>query len=583
MTPLPERLLRGTVALALALTTVLGLSAPPASAAVPDVSATVGADCSLGRLHLVLDNGSTAPQTFTVTWPGRSGSPWTRAVAPGDSALLQWTVAPGTPYTLRTTTPTGYDGTQSGLFHCGGGMSALTSLDCTGGRLQLVLENRTTAAKTFTVTWPGRSGSPWTQTVAAGGNALRYWTVPAGTPYSLRTTASGFDHTQTGIARCGLETGTPQMNTTTLLNTGTAITGLNGPNGHYTGTAASVRIPGMAVTNDGTVIAVADARVDGSYDLGGGTNNIQVVLMRSTDDGLTWEPPRVIRHAATTSEGAGDPSVLVDRSTGAVYVFYTYSPRPGISFWAAASGSNAKDDPNSLHVQYIKSTDDGVGWSAPVELNPSVKDPGWRQLFASSGHGIQASSGRLIQPIVYRDAAGTSRAANIYSDDHGATWRRGSSAAGDVNESKAVERGNGDIAQNMRHNSSRSRFLATSADGGRTFGAAAASPVLTDPLCNADESSYLLPGRQGANGAPPRTRTVLFSNNAHPTARNDLTVRLSGDDGASWPTRALVKPGSAGYSTTAVLDDGQVATLYEVGDTGGIVFARFTLPWMKAA
>ncbi|MFI7249390.1 hypothetical protein [Micromonospora chalcea] len=80
-----------------------------------------------------------------------------------------------------------------------------------------------------------------------------------------------------------------------------------------------------------------------------------------------------------------------------------------------------------------------------------------------------------------------------------------------------------------------------------------------------------------------RTRTALFSNNAHPTARNDLTVRLSTDDGASWPARALVKPGGAGYSTMAVLADGTVGNLYEVGNTGGIYFARFSLGWVKGA
>ncbi|MCK1806050.1 MULTISPECIES: sialidase family protein [unclassified Micromonospora] len=95
--------------------------------------------------------------------------------------------------------------------------------------------------------------------------------------------------------------------------------------------------------------------------------------------------------------------------------------------------------------------------------------------------------------------------------------------------------------------------------------------------------SYLRPAEVGANRAPVRTRTALFSNNAHPSARNDLTVRLSTDDGASWPARALVKPGGAGYSTMAVLADGTVGNLYEVGDTGGIYFARFSLGWVKGA
>ncbi|QYC41521.1 Sialidase precursor [Nonomuraea coxensis DSM 45129] len=125
--------------------------------------------------------------------------------------------------------------------------------------------------------------------------------------------------------------------------------------------------------------------------------------------------------------------------------------------------------------------------------------------------------------------------------------------------------------------------MATSTDGGRTFGAATASPVLNDPLCNADELSYLTPAQRGANGAPVRTATALYSGNAHTSARNDLTVRLSTDDGATWPVRALIKTGTAGYSTMAVLANGQVGVLYEIGDTGGIVFARFTLDWLRTA
>ncbi|MEU4421747.1 exo-alpha-sialidase [Actinoplanes sp. NPDC024001] len=570
------------------LAAVLGLAAispaTPAQAAAPaGVTATAGADCTTGRLTLLLDNRSTSTQTFTVSWAGRTGSPWTRTVAAGSSAQLYWTLAAGTAYSLRTTTATGLDDTAAGIFHCGTGMSALTGYDCTAGRLQLTLENRTTTARAFTVTWPGRTNSPWTTTVAAGGNHLHHWTVPAGTPYSLRITAPGFDTTQRGTAGCGLATGTPQLNTTTLLTTQTVIRGLNGPNGRYDGTVASVRIPGMAVTNNGTVIAVADARVDGSYDLGGGTNNIQIAMLRSTDGGRTFESPRVIHAPATTREGAGDPSLLVDRVTGTVYCFFTYSNRPGISFWSGSSGSNSATDPNSLRLQYISSRDHGATWSAPVELNPAVKDPAWQQVFFSSGHGIQTSTGRLIQPIAYRDAAGTSHAADIYSDDHGVTWRRGGSAGANINESKAVERGTGAVVQNMRHNSVRSRYYATSTDGAATFGAATASAALPDPLCNADEISYLRPADVGANGAPSRSRTALFSNNANPNGRSDLTVRLSTDDGASWPARALIKPGGAGYSTMAVLGNGQIGNLYEVGNTGGIYFSRFSLDWVKGA
>ncbi|MFJ6167940.1 exo-alpha-sialidase [Micromonospora orduensis] len=560
------------------------LPATPAHAAPAGVSATASADCTTGRLNLRLTNDSTTAQTFTVTWPGRTNSPWTRTVAAGSSSNeLYWTLPAGTAYTLRTTTPTGLDDTSAGIFHCGTGMSAVASYDCTAGRLQLALENRTTTARDFTVTWAGRTGSPWVRTIAAGGNYLHYWTVGAGTAYTLRVTAPGFDTTVRGTAGCGLAAGTPQMNATTVISTQSVIRNLNGPNGRYDGTSASVRIPGMAVTNNGTVLAVADARINGSYDLGGGTNNIQIAMTRSTDGGRTFDQPRIIHAPATTSEGAGDPSLLVDRRTGTVYCFYTYSPKPGISFWSGSSGLNTANDPNSLHLQYITSRDNGATWSAPVELNPTIKLPTWQQAFFSSGHGIQTSTGRLIQPFVYRDAAGLTQTANVYSDDNGATWKRGGPAGGNINESKAVERGTGAIVQNMRHNSTRSRFYSTSTDGGATFGPATASALLTDPLCNADEISYLRPSELGTNGAPVRTRTALFSNNAAPAARNDLTVRLSTDDGASWPARALVKPGGAGYSTMAVLNDGTIGNLYEVGNTGGIFFARFTLDWVKGA
>ncbi|MGI5200710.1 hypothetical protein ACQEU6_03785 [Spirillospora sp. CA-108201] len=40
--------------------------------------------------------------------------------------------------------------------------------------------------------------------------------------------------------------------------------------------------------------------------------------------------------------------------------------------------------------------------------------------------------------------------------------------------------------------------------------------------------------------------------------------------------------GAAGYSTMAVLPDGTTAALYEIGDTGGIVFTRQSLSWLES-
>lgn len=458
------------------------------------------------------------------------------------------------------------------------GMSALLGADCTNGRLQLVLDNRTTASQTFTVTWPGRSGSPWTRTVPAGGNTALYWTVPAGTAYTLTaTTPTGFRNTQSGTSGCGLGSGTPQLDNTTLFTTSTTINGLNGSNGPYNGTVASVRIPALGVTNSGTVIAVADARVSNANDL---PNNIQLAMRRSTDSGATWSAPAVVVHAPSTSEGTGDSSVLVDRATGRVFLMYNYGPA-GIGYNSPASGSNSATDVLSLHVRYVYSDDDGASWSAPVDLNPQVKDPTWGSLFASSGHGIQLSGGRLVQPLVYRDSGGTGHAADIHSDDNGATWHTGGSAGTGVNESKAIERSGGTVTQNMRPNSAGHRIDADSADGTNSFGAETTT-TLIDPGCNADESSYLKPTDRGGSGAPLRTANSLYSGN-NSGSRVNLTVQSSTNDGGSWPHSALLQGGTAGYSTMAVQNDGSVGDLYEVGATGGVFYDRFTLDWINAA
>lgn len=556
--------------LAAAVTVLAPTAAVPAHADVHSgkagQSAVVTTDCTSSRIQETVTNRASTSTTFTLTWPGVGA--FTAEVAAGDSAHFHFTRPSGTAYSFRTTTPQGFDQTDTGTLDCADALSARTAMDCGAPhRLRLVLDNRSPASRDFTVTWPGRSGSPWNITVPAGsGNDGLTWTIPDGTPYALQISAGSWKRTLAGRSGCGLGAGNPGMNARTVLTTSTVIDGLGKP-------AKSVRIPALAVGNRGTVIATMDARVDGSYDLGGGTNNIQIAMTRSTDGGATFSRPKIIAKTPTASEGSGDPSLLVDRVTGTIFCFYTYAPAPGVGYFGSTPGDTSETSTTNTHIRYVASTDDGATWSAPVDLNPQVRKPEWAGMFASSGHGIQLASGRLVQPIVFRDG-GVSHASNIYSDDHGATWRNGTTAGSGVNESKAVQRSTGRIAQNMRSDTDGNRWYATAPDVTAPFGTSWNSGLI-DPRCNGDEISYLRP----AAGTPPLTAVALHSNNAT-TSRADLTVRLSRDDAASWPREALLKPGPAGYSTMAVLADGSIGDLYEIGDTGGIVFTRFTLPWL---
>ncbi|MFJ5229020.1 exo-alpha-sialidase [Kitasatospora sp. NPDC088391] len=596
-----------TLVAALALAAAsLPLAGGPALAASPTGQrAVVSQDCaSGGRIQQTVVNDTAAATVFTLSWPGNGT--WTASVAAHDSAHFYFTKPSGTAYTLRTTTPQGYDSTVTGTLDCSNALDANVSLECprtadgslpATHRLRVTLDNRTATAQTFAVAWPGRADSPWTVTVPAmSGDSSLYWTVPNGTPYTFNLSATGrsWTATESGAASCGLAAGTPGMNAQTVLTTSTPISGVNtlaADGVSYTtatATAKSVRIPALAQTASGTVIATADARIDGGADLGGGTNNIQVAMVRSTDGGTTFSAPRIIAHPPTTKEGYGDSSLLVDRVTGRVFCFFTYAPKPGVGYSGSTAGETSATGTTNTHVSYVSSDDDGATWSAVVDLNPSVRDAGWAGMFASSGHGVQLASGRLVQPMVYHDAAGD-HAANLYSDDHGASWHAGSSAATGVNESKAIQRGTGKVVQNMRSNGGGNRWYATASDTGAAdvaspFGAAWNSGLL-DPGCNGDEISYLRPTDVDAAGRPLLSGTAVLSNAATSdnATRQDLTVRISQDDGASWPHRALLKAGPSGYSSAAVLDDGTVADLYEIGGTGGIVYTAFTTAWVQGS
>lgn len=305
------------------------------------------------------------------------------------------------------------------------------------------------------------------------------------------------------------------------------------------------RIPALTVTTRGTLIATYDERMRSSSDL---PNTIHIAERRSSDGGKTWSAQRTI--VSFPQGGTGDSSLLTDRRTGRIFLFYGYGP-PGIGFFQSRAGSNSANDAHTMHAEVQWSDDDGVTWSAPRDLNPEIKDPSWRGLFASSGRGVQLQNGRLLQPYVVMDAKGVTHAADAYSDDDGRTWRMGSFAGSDVNESKALQLPGGEVLQNVRHNDGGTRYLTLSKDGAQSFGAMQADPQLIDPGVNADEI---------ADGD-----ALFFVNAADARARRNLTLRASCDGGKTWPARQLLQAGPAAYAVMARLPDGMLGVLYEAG------------------
>lgn len=331
------------------------------------------------------------------------------------------------------------------------------------------------------------------------------------------------------------------------------------------------RIPGLATTPRGTLIAVFDARNKNNGDL---PADIDVGLMRSTDDGATWGAmQRIMDYDATApgsrGNGVGDPSVLVDTKTGAIFVIALWSK--GARAWNGSGPGMTPDETGQLVL--VKSTDDGVTWTKPASITPQVKDPAWRLCFNGPGNGIQLRDGTLVFPAQYKGADNVPHACFIASTDHGATWKISPPAAPakpPTSEAAIVECADGSLLLSMRNEArTGQRAWARWEWKGDLHGGRWSEPWLavTDPTCMAS----LIRHPKGA---------LIFSNPDNPKQRDTLTMRASADDGKTWSGGKVLDPGVAMYSCLTVLRDGRLGILYESGTAAGLVFAHFPLEWV---
>jgi sialidase-1 len=336
---------------------------------------------------------------------------------------------------------------------------------------------------------------------------------------------------------------------------------------------AAYRIPALAVTTKGTVLAFCEGRVNSRNDNG----DIDLLMKRSTDGGASWSGSVVIWNNGTNT--CGNPCAVVDRQTGAVFLLMTWS-RGADSESRIISGTSR----DTRRAFVTGSTDDGLTWSSPKEITADVKPGNWTWYATGPGNGIQIARGphrgRLVVPCDHIEAKTRRYGSHvIYSDDQGTTWQRGGSAPGGrVNECAVAELSDGRLMLNMRSydRAAPTRQVALSSDGGLTWSEQHHDSVLVEPVCQASLIRY--PWAAGGD-----TGVLLFSNPASAKRRENLTVRLSKDDGRSWSTARSLHRGPAAYSCLAVLGRGRIGCLYEAGEKGPyetLVFARFSLRWL---
>jgi sialidase-1 len=340
---------------------------------------------------------------------------------------------------------------------------------------------------------------------------------------------------------------------------------VSGAGGYHT-----YRIPALTVTTRGTVLAFCEGRKNSRGDSG----DIDLIVRRSTDRGLTWSEQRVVwdDHGNT----CGNPCVVNDAITGTVWLLMTWNRGDDREPQIIAQTSN---DTRRVFVTW--SQDDGVTWRKPDEITSDVKKKDWTWYATGPGSGLQIQQGphqgRMVIPCDHIEAETRHYFSHIiYSDDHGRSWHLGGTTPDHrVNECAIAELPAGKLLLNMRNydTSSKNRQVAVSEDGGRTWKNQRFDTALIEPICQA----ALIRASWGADG---NRSTLLFSNPASREGRVNMTVRASFDEGQTWPVSRVLHSGPSAYSDLASLTSEQAACLYEAGQSHpyeSIFFARFPL------
>ncbi|HEY6954928.1 MAG TPA: sialidase family protein [Flavisolibacter sp.] len=350
------------------------------------------------------------------------------------------------------------------------------------------------------------------------------------------------------------------------------------------------RIPAIISSPNGDLLAFCEGRVNGAGDFG----HVNIVMKRSSDNGKSWGTLQVIAENGALQAGNAAPVVdLTDPAypKGRIFLFYN-------------TGNNQESEVrkgNGLReVWYKTSTDNGQTWSEAVNITTQVHRPkqpqvnasynfseDWRGYANTPGHAMQFQSGihkgRIF--VAANHSAGAPQkqftdyeAHGFYTDDHGKSFHIGATV--DVpgsNESMATELSAGKLMMNSRNQKGdiRARIVSISSDGGATWDTSYFDQTLIDPV---NQGSILTIGKKHGKNV------IAFCNAADANRRDNLTLRISYDDGKTW-TKSFVVDKSEGntkgdftaYSDLVKMGKSKIGILYERNGYKEIVFS--VLKW----
>ena len=325
------------------------------------------------------------------------------------------------------------------------------------------------------------------------------------------------------------------------------------------------RIPGIIVTSKSTVIIYNEARRPAG-DHGSDWALMDIFMQRSTDSGETFGERIYLAHGTEEHPTVNNPVMMEDQN-GRLHLLYCrdYTIHNG-GAW------------------HRYSDDDGLTWSEAKEITYATK-PELHNAFAfGPGHGICTANGRLLVPIwmvlktenvpEYRHFPSVIH--TFYSDDCGQSWQLGERIMTDEhvpnpNETVAAQLPDGRIMLNIRSNIER-RSKAYSSTGIGDWTIPVPDEALPDPHCFGSMVGYHDLDGQFA---------LLQVNCASETSRTNIMLKVSLDNGATWPIHRTIDAQRGGYSDIAVDENNRyIYVLYEEKAGLDVYLARLTPEWI---
>ena len=345
------------------------------------------------------------------------------------------------------------------------------------------------------------------------------------------------------------------------------------------------RIPALAETKDGTLLAVTDLRYKHAADVGrynswgspsdsGEIHRIDLVMKESDNNGITWDnSDQKLTNAPEPPEyGCGDAAIVADRDSDEVLIIHVQG--------------NVRYQYGKQSVMRLKSTDGGKTFtSADITDKIYGMNSAWKRMFVTSGKIHQS---RFIKVDKYyriyaAPLIGDFGNTVIYSDDFGDTWKVLGGNANEKpvptgDEAKVEELPDGRVIISSRCGKGRYINIFTYTNKNTGEGNWQSSNkwlnLGNDSGSGTNGEVLIIEARDAGNKTP-----VYLALQSIPTvdSRKDVSIfwrTIASDislddfvDKSKWQKK-LTHTGTSAYSTMILQKDGRIGFLYEYNAQG---------------